>query len=189
MEKKTNTTVSDELVLTNKDVYMIRNGFASIKPLTGFILVREANRNLHLCENYIKALQATIEESDAYKQGYGKELGDLRIALGDKDDKGALILDRTGSPIVNINILEYTEKVEALQKKHKVEFDKQEAKVKEFNENLDKPADIVLYKFSESQIPANVTVEQGGILMFMVDYTKGMVKEEDTTNSKPNKKK
>jgi len=190
-----NSAVKDEsqkdfsqLVLTNRDVYFIRDNFALLKGLTGFIFVRETNRNLAICENYIKALSATIEPTDEYKNGYLKELAELELKYADKEgDK--VVRDRRGNPLISSKAVEFNKEVEKLQKKHQKEFDAQEKKVKEFNANFDEPAPIQLYTFSEKQVPPNITMEQYKVILHMVDYSKGMLTEEDEEQEEKTDKK
>lgn len=183
--KKVESTVKDfsKLVFTNRDAYFIRDNFSLLKGLVGFIFVRESNRNLAMIENYLKALSATIEPTEEYKTGYLKELAELEVKFSDKDEKGGILRDRRGNPLINSNILEFQKEVEKLQKKHKEHFDLHEAKVKEFNENFDKPADIKLLTFSEKQVPPNINMEQYKVIMHMIDFSKELRSEDEEEKS------
>jgi hypothetical protein len=194
MEKKVKKTEESEpvdygkMVFTNRDAYFVRDNFGLLKGLTGFIFVRETNRNLAMIENYIKALSATIEPTDEYKETYLKELGDLEIKFADKDgDK--IVRDRRGNPIISTHIFEFQKEVEKLQKKYDKVFKEHEAKIKDFNANFDEPAPLNLYTFSEKQVPANISIEQYKVIMHMIDYSKGISEEELEEEAKPQKKK
>lgn len=180
MAKKNDTTspVATEAteyapVLTNRAVYSIYNNFKILNNLQGFVVVREANRNYILCENYRRALNATIEPSDEYKKGYLRELEGVQLEFADRDADGHIQADEKGNSIISIRVVEYRNRILELQKKYEKDHEAHEAKVKEFNAHLDDPAPLNLYKFSEGQIAPNVSMEQYGLLIYMVDFSKG----------------
>jgi len=156
--------------MTNRQVYDFRNNFSLFNDLEGFDFVKKINLNLPLCEAYITALNATISESEEYKSTYGKELDLLKNEYGDRNEKGNLIMDKAGNFTISNRIVEFSEKLTALQTTYKKVFDIQENRVNQFNARLDDVADVKLFKIQESEVPKNIKSIQMKIVFGLIEF-------------------
>lgn len=148
-------------VLTNEDLYKIREGIQKCAQLTNVADINFAMTMARIAtevEKEIKIIElGKRKPSERYKE-YLKKAKEIDIKYAVQKEDGSFHM--LNNQIIIKDAKKYYIEINALREEYKVELDEAEKIQDEFTKFLDQTCKVTLTKLPKNIIPAQVTVEQ-----------------------------
>lgn len=160
--------------MKNVDLFVLaeslKANLESLKKLEGAKFTYTIIKNIDLLEKEIKKISETIKPTNEYDE-YEKKRTELCINFCKKDQDNNLIYKNTeNGKEYDIDTLDpkWIEAIEKLKEEYQTTIDERNKQIEQYNNLLDKDADIKFDKMNFDKIPENVSLEHMLLLKYFI---------------------